>query len=356
MKVLFLTKYSLIGASSRMRTIQYIPYFTKHGLECNVQYFLSDSYIKSLQIGHKNFLEAIKGYWRRTISMFSANQYDLLWIEKDLFPWIPAFFEKILLSKKIPYILDYDDAVFHHYDMNKKAVIKIIFGNKHKAIMKNASVVIAGNEYIADYARKANAKSVDIVPTAVDLGKYSIPDNKFNSLKNKKNIIGWIGQRSTAQFLFQLGDLIKNIAKDNLASFSAIGIEPSFCHLPINCIPWSSETEASELSSFDIGIMPLTDGPFERGKCGYKLIQYMACGLPVVASPVGVNTRIVEHGVNGFLAESQDEWDHAFRTLIANPELRIQMGMAGRKKVEREYCLQVTAPRLLQIIIDTIRK
>ena len=96
--------------------------------------------------------------------------------------------------------------------------------------------------------------------------------------------------------------------------------------------------------------MPLEDAPFERGKCGYKLIQYMACGLPVVASPVGVNCQIVEHGVNGFLAESPAQWEQAMKTLLANPALRQRMGQAGRKKVEQQYCIQVTGPKMAALL------
>jgi glycosyltransferase involved in cell wall biosynthesis len=116
-------------------------------------------------------------------------------------------------------------------------------------------------------------------------------------------------------------------------------------------IAWSEQTEVQSIANFDIGIMPLLDEPFARGKCGYKLIQYMACGLPVVASPVGVNSQIVEHGVNGFLADTPEQWEHALQTLLTDASLRQRMGQAGRAKVEREFCIQVTGPRLAALLV-----
>jgi hypothetical protein len=120
-------------------------------------------------------------------------------------------------------------------------------------------------------------------------------------------------------------------------------------------IPWTEQTEAASIASFDIGIMPLLDGAFERGKCGYKLIQYMACGLPVVASPVGVNRQIVEHGVNGFLAETPEQWEQALQTLLADAGLRQRMGQAGRLKVEQHYCIQANVSWLAKLLNDSAK-
>ena len=134
------------------------------------------------------------------------------------------------------------------------------------------------------------------------------------------------------------------------ARFVVIGIDAQSLGLPMESVPWTEQTEVASVASFDIGIMPLVDESFERGKCGYKLIQYMACGLPVVASPVGVNRQIVEHGVNGFLAETPAQWEQALHTLLADAGLRQRMGSAGRRKVEAQYCLQVTGPKLASLL------
>jgi len=140
-----------------------------------------------------------------------------------------------------------------------------------------------------------------------------------------------------------------------VARFAVIGIAAQALGLPMASIRWTEQTEVASMAGFDIGIMPLLDGSFERGKCGYKLIQYMACGLPVVASPVGVNLQIVEHGVNGFLVETPEQWEQALRTLLANPELRQRMGKAGMQKIERENCIQMTGPRLAELLKDAAK-
>jgi glycosyltransferase involved in cell wall biosynthesis len=167
--------------------------------------------------------------------------------------------------------------------------------------------------------------------------------------------VGWIGQRATASFLAPYAPLFERLSSDGLARFAAIGIDAQALGLPMASIPWTEQTEVASIAGFDIGIMPLLDGSFERGKCGYKLIQYMACGLPVVASPVGVNRQIVEHGVNGFLAETPEQWEQALQTLLADADLRQRMGQAGRQKVERQYCIQVTGPRLATLLNDSAK-
>jgi glycosyltransferase involved in cell wall biosynthesis len=216
--------------------------------------------------------------------------------------------------------------------------------------MSGASLVVAGNQYLADFARAAGAPFVTVLPTVIDLDRY--PDSLVLSSKKSSfpPCVGWVGQRSTAFFLSPYRDIFTKITEAGLGRFSAVGIDTKALGLPMDSVEWSEKTEVSSISNFDVGIMPLVDEPFARGKCGYKLIQYMACGLPVVASPVGVNCQIVEHGVNGFLVETQTEWESALRTLLLNPDLRKKMGQAGRRKVEDQFSLQVTAPRLAALL------
>ncbi len=259
---------------------------------------------------------------------------------------MPALLELALIPKDIPLVLDYDDAVFHQYDMHPNPLVRRLFSTKHQRLMRRATLVVAGNEYIADYARRAGAPRVALLPTVVDLNRYQPVLSPPDAFEDVSPTVGWIGQRSTAAFLQPLAPVFKRLTDEGVMRFRAIGIDAAKLGLCMTSEPWSEAGEVSSIQHLDVGIMPLEDEPFERGKCGYKLIQYMACGLPVVASPVGVNATIVEHGVNGFLATTIDEWEQAFRTLAADPALRQRMGAAGRIKVERDYCLQVTAPRL----------
>jgi glycosyltransferase involved in cell wall biosynthesis len=214
-------------------------------------------------------------------------------------------------------------------------------------------MVLAGNHYLADFARMAGAPRVELLPTVIDLQRY--PDPKPQALPaGSPPCVGWIGQRATASFLSPLTPIFQGLTRELGVRFSAVGIDAEALGLPMTSISWTEDTEVASISSFDIGIMPLTDAPFERGKCGYKLIQYMACGLPVVASPVGVNSHIVEHGVNGFLASTPQEWEHALRTLAADPALRAAMGRAGRAKVEQQYSLQLAGPRLVELLQSVV--
>lgn len=253
-----------------------------------------------------------------------------------------------MIGRRVPFVLDYDDAVFHQYDQHTCRWVRGSLGLKHVKLMRQASLVVAGNDYLAEYGRAAGARAVAVLPTVVDLTRY--PVREISRTAGLLPNVGWIGQRATAAFLQPLKSVFQQLAAEKMAQFSAVGIDAAAFDLPMSSEAWSESTEVASIENFDIGIMPLFDEPFERGKCGYKLIQYMACSLPVVASPVGVNASIVEHGVNGFLANTSEEWALALRTLAADPVLRHRMGQAGRAKVERAYCLQVAAPRLVELL------
>ena len=346
-----LSRYGRLGASSRMRFYQYLPWLEAAGISITAAPLFSDGYVRGLQQNTKNLLEAARAYAGRVQALLGSRQFDLLWIEKEALPWLPAWLEKALLSGTVPYVLDYDDAVFHYYDQHRRPVVRALLAGKHPALIQRAALVVAGNAYLADFARAAGASQVELVPTVIDLERYPLAASHPAGM-NEPPCVGWIGQRATAAFLAPYAPLFERLSADGRARFAAIGIDAPSLGLPMASIPWSEQTEVASIKSFDIGIMPLLDAAFERGKCGYKLIQYMACGLPAVASPVGVNRQIVEHGVNGFLAETPEQWEEALRTLLADAGLRQRMGQAGRKKVEREYCLQVTGPRMAALLQD----
>jgi hypothetical protein len=320
-------------------------------LEVTVAPLFPDSYVTALQNGKRNLGDAVQAYASRVKTLMSAGRFDLYWIEKEALPWIPAWVELALLTKNVPYVLDYDDAVFHYYDQHSQSIIRWILGDKHAALIQGAALVVAGNSYLAKFAEGAGAKHVEQVPTVIDLDRYPAPTSQSKNESGLLPRIGWIGQRSTADFLMPYGQLFGRMVANNLACFIAIGIDAGALGLPMMSMPWTEQTEVASINSVDIGIMPLVDAPFERGKCGYKLIQYMACGLPVVASPVGINCQIVEHGVNGFLADTPAQWEQALQTLLADTSLRQRMGQAGRLKVEQQYCLQVTGPKLAALLL-----
>ena len=336
-----------------MRFFQYLPFFESVGILVTAAPLLSDEYVRGLQRNTKSKLEVTRAYGTRLRALLASRSFDLLWIEKEALPWLPAWLETAFLPKTIPYVLDYDDAVFHYYDQHSNPLVQGLLSGKHPVLMRNAAMVVAGNAYLADFARQAGAKCVEIVPTVIDLARYPTVGTSPHGLHpTAPPCIGWIGQRATASFLLPYKKMFECLESNGMARFGAIGIDAQALGLPMASIPWAADTEVASIQSFDIGIMPLLDEPFERGKCGYKLIQYMACGLPVVASPVGVNCQLVEHGVNGFLAATPAEWDAALRALAMDPALRQRMGRAGRQKVEVQYCLQVTGPRLAELLLS----
>lgn len=350
MKVLVLTRYGSLGASSRMRILQYNQRLTEANIQLTIKPLFSNSYITDLQNNKKNIAKIFLAYLKRFYLMSSCKSFDLIWIEKECFPWLPFWLENFFLPPDIPFALDYDDAVFHQYDQHKNWLIRLMLKYKHPMLIQRSALTIVGNDYLADYARSYKTDYVYILPTAIDLERYSWPI--IESLEeNRENLVyGWIGQQSTAYNLLPLEPLFNHFSRKESIVFKAIGIDANAIGLSMDSLQWTEDSEVESLQNFDVGIMPLEDRPFERGKCSYKLIQYMACGIPVIASCVGMNAKIVSNGVNGYLANSLEDWHVAFTSLASNKKTRRAMGLAGRVLVENEYCTQVIAPRLIELL------
>jgi glycosyltransferase involved in cell wall biosynthesis len=348
MRILVLTRYNFLGASSRVRFYQYLPYLGSRGVQLHVAPLLSDEYVRSLYSGVRvSTLSVLTAYLHRLVRLLNSRSFDLLWIEKQLFPWIPPWFERVLAVLRIPYVVDYDDAVFHRYDLHPHPIPRLLLGKSINTVMRLAATVVVGNEYLAERARYSGAGRVETLPSVVDTKRYSIREETGSPFR-----VGWIGSPVTAPYLGMISDALEEASQKvtmRLVLVGAGGQDP-LPNMEKELLPWGEDTEVTNIRSFDVGIMPLPDGPFERGKCGYKLVQYMASGLPVIASPVGANLRMVEQGKTGFLASSEADWVQALVLLSWNSKLRSEMGKVGRLKVEQEYSLQVTAPRLFKIL------
>ncbi len=348
MRVLALTRYEALGASSRVRFLQFLPTLEAADIHVTVAPLLGDDYLTRLYSGQgRGAGPVIAAYFRRLSQMLSVRTYDILWIEKELLPWLPATVEHFLSRTGTRFVVDYDDATFHNYDANRSAVIRRLLGRKIDRVMQSATVVTVGNEYLGERARAAGAKRIEYLPSVVDSAKYDPAPKTDGGLFT----IGWMGSPYTAQYLEAVNGALQAVCAGGRAQILLVGAKSSDVHdLPVEIRKWSEATEGEDVRDFDAGIMPLPDAPFERGKCGYKLIQYMASGRPVVATPLGVNAKIVNPGVNGFLANTAEEWTAALTTLRDDPNLRRRMGQAGRAKQEREYSLASAAPRLIAIL------
>lgn len=327
--------------------MQYIPQLETAGFRVKTTPFFDDQYLESLYGDSGKKVTVSKYFFERLRSSRDLQGTDLIWLEKEMLPWAPWFIEQLALPSGIPIVSDYDDAVFHRYDRHRRAVVRKLLGPKIGRVMAASQLVMAGNPYLATHARNAGAARVEVVPTVVDLAAYTVAPATDDGPR-----VGWIGTPQTWQELARpIHGTLSPVLDRMVARFRAVGASlHAETHGNLEVIPWSEASEVALIQGMDIGVMPLPDTPWARGKCGYKLIQYMACGLPVVASPVGVNKDIVEHGVNGFLAETDAQWREAIETLLSNADLRRRMGAAGRKKVEKSYSLQVWGPRVAQML------
>jgi glycosyltransferase involved in cell wall biosynthesis len=355
MKVLYLTKYSRNGASSRLRSFQYFLPLEKEGIAVTVKPFFDEDYLNTLYAKKKISKFKLASYYlERFFVLFSINKYDKIVIEKELFPYFFSWFEKLLSLLNIQYIVDYDDAIFHNYDLSPNKLIRFFLKNKIENVMRYSDCVLAGNEYLFQKAKNSGARRIIIFPTVIDAIKYELIPPK-NS--NEKVIIGWIGSPSTFKYVKKLNDVFNVLIEENPFEIHLIGANEILdFHGSIKYLKWSESTEVDLISNMDIGIMPLENTPWELGKCAYKLIQYMGCGLPVVASSIGMNKVVVDDGVNGFLVENDREWIDKLTILLKDAQLRKQFGIYGREKVEKEYSLQNNIQKLIPLLRDGNRK
>jgi glycosyltransferase involved in cell wall biosynthesis len=315
-----------------------MPFYELNSINCTVSPLFNDEYLKGVYEKRAlSVINVLKCYFNRFIALFSIQKFDIIIIEKELFPYLPAFAEWFFKFLKIKVIVDYDDAIFHNYNLSGNKLVKLFLGDKIKRVMKYADVVVAGNSYIFSYAERAGAKRILIIPTVINIHNYDLKE----STNANEVIIGWIGSPITLKYLKSLSSVLLYLCSRYPIKIHIIGGK-SGIGLPEyeTILEWQEEREVKLIRECDIGIMPLLNSPWENGKCGYKLIQYMGCGLPVIGSPVGVNEFIIKNGVNGFKAIDLDQWQHYLELLILDKNLRIKMGAAGRLFVTENFSLE----------------
>jgi len=351
MKVLFWVPYSTEGASNRYRVEQYLPYLKAAGIGYSLHPFWSSPAFKMLyKAGYRfsKFCYFVLGTISRVFDLVRIFQYDVVFIHREAYPIGGAFFERILTILKKPFIFDFDDAIFLPASSRPNNFIeKYKRPEKVNDIIRMAGYVIAGNNYLADFVLRYN-RSVCVIPTPIDTDKYYPNRNKHND----EVVIGWIGSVTTLNFLNTMKSVFIQLSrrfphvkfKIVGGSFSINGLSSVISKF------WSLEEELEDLRTFDIGIMPMPDNEWTKGKCGFKAILYMSMGVACVCSPVGVNKEIIMDGANGFLAHTESEWFERLSLLIENAEIRKRIAIAGRKTVEEKYSLIVNAPRYLEIL------
>ena len=346
-RVLVLSRYERLGASTRQRVLQYLPFLERAGAQVVVSSFFDDRYLSHLYSTQRRRLADVVGaYLRRAHAVLQARHFSLIWLQKELFPYLPASIEGLLSRIGVPYAVDYDDAVFHTYDQHRSPLARRILGGKFSKVLASAQLVTVGNSYLEDYVRTHGARAVEMVPTVVDTLSYDAAAEPSTT----EFRIGWIGSPATSKYLFLVREALTALSASRKIRLVTIGAPTLRDYgVPLEQHEWSESTEAQLLGGIHVGIMPLPDDPWERGKCGYKLIQYMACGRPVVASPVGASKDIVTQEV-GYLAQWTEDWVQALRVLADDAPRRRFCGSAARALVERKYSLERTAPRVVQLL------
>jgi glycosyltransferase involved in cell wall biosynthesis len=337
-----------MAASSRQRFIQYIPYLESKGVHVELSPLFDDEHLKRIANSRPTSVgDVVKAYWRRIIRLLGSKNYDGIWIQYEVFPFLPDIMERFATLSAKPIVIDYDDAVFHLYDRHKNGAVRLILGHKMQMLLSRAAICVCGNDYIRNYVNNFCHNSITI-PTVVDTLVYQASSKSH--VGHLPLTVGWIGSPTTWHYLETQLPAIQAATRSRGALFRSIGGGPAARQVSdIQAQDWSEPREVQDIQSMDVGVMPLKDDDWAQGKCGYKLIQYMACGLPVIASPIGVNRDIVEHGVNGFLASTTAEWSEALGRLLDDPNLRQKMGIQGRERVERHYSLASQQGKLLDV-------
>lgn len=350
--ILLLPRYPQLGPSSRLRMYQFIPWLEAAGATVIDQPFFDDAYLNAyFGQGVKSRRATISAFRRRFRSVGSWPDVDLLWIEKELFPFLPARFEALARKSGRPYVVDYDDALFHNYDESRNPLVRELLSNKLDGLIRNAALITAGNRYLADYAQAHGARKVALIPTVVDPDRYPVRAPSKDPMLR----VGWIGTPANARYLEPVIAAMNELAAEipmRLVTIGAPALETGAIAQERH--DWSEDKEAELLGDIDVGVMPLLDAPWERGKCGYKLVQYMAAGKPVIASPVGVNRNIVTPQI-GFLADSQADWVDALRRLASDRTARLRLGRASRARFESDYATTVLGPQLVRLFAGAIR-
>lgn len=355
-KILFLSPYPINSApSQRLKYEQYYPYISQAGYQIVTSSFISHRFweiiYKKGRFGLK-VLFTVEGYLRRLIDLIRLRRFDVVYIHLWVTPIGPPVFELLvtLFAKKVIY--DIDDLVYLNDHRKQNQIMSFIRGrNKPILLMKRSNHVICCTPRLEEFVRQYNSEVTDISST-INTDLY-IPRSKR---LDKPLVIGWSGSHSTSRYLHLLDDVFLELAEKMDFTLKVIG-DPTF-HLEgvnVKAIPWNAETEVEELQEIDIGVYPLpTNEEWVYGKSGLKALQYMALGIPTLATAIGANFRIIEHGVNGFLIRKKNEWSHYFFEIMNDENLYHQIRLQAREKVLKNYSLQATHHKYLDIVHQVI--
>lgn len=354
MKILFIVPYPVAQSpSQRFRFEQYFTALAEQQANYQVRPFLNRNHWRIFYSKGNSLLKLwclMSGFASRMAVLFAVPRYDFVFLHREAAPIGPPIFEWVIakvLRKKMIY--DFDDAIWLTDKKHESWVEKgLRWRSKVASICKWSYKVSAGNAYLAEYAKNFN-KNVVINPTTIDTENVHTVVAKPKSTDGI--VIGWTGSHSTLKYLEGMEYVLANIEHNFPSVFFCVIADkaPQLKLKRLEFRPWSFETEIEDLARFNIGLMPLPDDAWAKGKCGFKALQYMAVEIPTVASPVGVNTSIINSGVNGFLASNSAEWETLLTSLIENEDLRRKLGREGRLTVEQHYSVTSNRKNFLSL-------
>lgn len=333
MRILFLAK-DPHRPSFRFRVEQLLPAFRARGHVCEVRFLP-------------------KGALRRAPLLLGARGYDVAFVQKNLFPR-PLL--ALLRAAARTLVYDIDDAImFGRFGQDVASR-----STRFAAMARTADLVVCGNSFLADQTARLGGKTA-IVPTGIDTERFHPREReKLARGEGGRVVVGWTGSNTNNYFLSALFPVLARLAGKielRILSSTERGLEyQALGAVPHRFTHWTPENEVCEVAGYDVGLMPLADTPWTRGKCAFKALQYMALGIPTVASPVGVNCELIEDGRTGFLPKDDDAWHVALARLVASPQLRAELGAAGRARVVATHSLDVIGPLLVDAVEQAARR
>lgn len=354
MRVLFISPYPTEGPSFRYRVEQYFEYISKSGVDYTARPFMSSNFFKIVYKPRKRIKKCayfLLSSILRCRDFIASFKYDVIFIHLEAYPIGPPIFEFLWSKLGRPIIYDLDDAI---YLVDKKSAFRLVkflkCSKKVETIIRLSREIIVCNQHLKCFAANfKNNNNVHIIPTSLNTDKF-VPNPCVDMSKGL--VIGWIGSYSTAPYLNELRKVFESLSDKYDLTLKVVGSNMVFQIDGVRIInkEWSLLSDLEDFQSLDIGVYPLPDNEWVKGKTGFKTIQYMSVGIPCVVSNVGRNKEIIVDGINGFLADTDAEWIRKLSLLIENTQLRKKMGLAGRKTVEEKYSINVNAPLFLNII------
>lgn len=353
MRILFIVPYPPGKApSQRFRFEQYLDILTQAGHSYRLAPFLSDATWAILYKPGKAFTKAlgiISGFLRRLVLLVAVPTYDYVFIHREASPIGPPVFEWVItrvLGKRVIY--DFDDAIWiPNTSEANKVVAGIKWHQKVESICRWAYKISCGNTYLRDYARQFNTSAL-VNPTTIDT--VHLHNRVRDQGTPERLVIGWTGTHSTLKYLEQVVPVIAQLEARYDFEFRVISNQPP--QLPLKSLryqPWRKETEIADLAGLHIGLMPLEDDPWAKGKCAFKALQYMALGIPAIVSPVGMNTEVVQPGINGYVCTTSEQWKYAIESLLLDSNLRVRLGTAARTTIVEHYSVQSNQQNFLSL-------